>query len=213
MEASPTLRQPLRLSCLRKPPQRFEMFSTTRPWEGERERERVIWVEPQDRGSAVTSHSAPKPTDPALSLGLDNATQQAHTFAHTFAHPCSTHRRAHKILSTLLSSCPSLLWKHTPHLYVRLEVEQVDLLPVAAIEGQDIPRLREWQTGCGQRQTSGSDRGGRKMTLSSWSLYVAELLLYNTLWRCTLGTLRVLLSWQSKCSGGRFHFFHQGFWN
>lgn len=32
MEASPTLRQPLRLSCLKKPPQRLEMFSTTRPW-------------------------------------------------------------------------------------------------------------------------------------------------------------------------------------
>lgn len=32
MEASPTLKQPRRLSCLRKPPQRLEMFSTTRPW-------------------------------------------------------------------------------------------------------------------------------------------------------------------------------------
>lgn len=93
MEASPTLRQPLRLSCLRKPPQRLEMFSTTRPWEtqGQRESERERWTkrwtEPQDRGSAVTSQSAPKPTDPALSLGLDNATQQAHT--------CSTYRQAH----------------------------------------------------------------------------------------------------------------------
>lgn len=80
MEASPTLRQPLRLSCLKKPPQRFEIFSTTLPWEtqGQRERDTVIWLCPQDRGSAVTSKLAPKPTDPALSLGLDNATQHAH---------------------------------------------------------------------------------------------------------------------------------------
>lgn len=84
MEASPTLRQPLRLSCLRKPPQRFEMFSTTRPWEtqGHRDRERWTqrWTEPQDGGSAMTSQSAPKPTDPALSPRLDNATQQAHIY-------------------------------------------------------------------------------------------------------------------------------------
>lgn len=44
IEASPTLRQPLRLSCLRKPPQRFEMFSTTRPWgtQGQTERGREM---------------------------------------------------------------------------------------------------------------------------------------------------------------------------
>lgn len=57
--------------------------------ERKRERERWTkrWTRPQDRGSAVMSQSAPKPTDPALSLGLDNATQRAHT--------CSTYRQAH----------------------------------------------------------------------------------------------------------------------
>lgn len=40
-------------------------------------------LEPRDGGSAVTSRLAPKPTDPALSLGLDNATQPAHGTART----------------------------------------------------------------------------------------------------------------------------------
>lgn len=61
MEASPTLRQPLRLSCLRNPPHRFEMFSTTRPWKRDGHRgghsHRIA--------SAVMSRSAPRPSDPA----------------------------------------------------------------------------------------------------------------------------------------------------
>lgn len=73
----------------------------------------------------MTSQSAPKPTDPALSLGLDNATQQALTSTHTHTHAGNAQ-----------NPNPSLLFfshEHDPHLYIRLEVEQVDLLPVAAI--------------------------------------------------------------------------------
>lgn len=73
-----------------------------------REKEREMDRGPQDRGSAVTSHSAPKPTDPALSLGLDNATQRAHT--------CSTQRRAHartQVLSILQLSYFSLSLTHS----------------------------------------------------------------------------------------------------
>lgn len=69
--------------------------------------ERVIWLGLRDRGSAVTSQSAPKPTDPALSLGLDNATQQALTSTHT-------HRKCSK-----LEPFPNffLLWTRPSPLY------------------------------------------------------------------------------------------------
>lgn len=40
-------------------------------------------LESRDGGSAVTSRLAPKPTDPALSPELDNATQRAHGTART----------------------------------------------------------------------------------------------------------------------------------
>lgn len=91
----------------------------------------------------MTSRLAPKPTDPALSPGLDNATQRAHgnrTYANT-VHPFST-------TTTLLLLL--LLTNTRSHLYVRLEVEQVDLLPVAAVQGQDVPRLREKERHGGQ---------------------------------------------------------------
>lgn len=83
MEASPTLRQPLRLSCLRKPPQRLEMFSTTRPWERWTER----WGG-HSHGTAdqLMSQLAQKPSDPALSLRLHNTTEQAHMYIESPAH-------------------------------------------------------------------------------------------------------------------------------
>lgn len=114
MEASPTLRQPLRLNCLRKPPQRLEMFSTTRPWETQAQRrKRVIWLGPQGSGSAVTSQPAPKPTDPALSLGLDNATQQAHT--------SSTNTHKHRPPLTLNTTLTSMsVWKLKRSIFCQL---------------------------------------------------------------------------------------------
>lgn len=130
MEASPTLRQPLRLSCLRKPPQRFEMFSTTRPWETQgqeckREEEMDTEVDRVTgrRISCDVTVSTVKPTDPALSLRRDNATQQAHIYMESHV----------QILSILPIYSSLFSHKHTPHLYVCLEVEQVNLLPVAAI--------------------------------------------------------------------------------
>lgn len=55
--------------------------------------------------------------------------------------------RAHKhrppVFPTVTTLLLLLLTNTRPHLYVRLEVEQVDLLPVAAVQGQDVPRLRE----------------------------------------------------------------------
>lgn len=185
MEASPTLRQPLRLSCLRKPPQRLEMFSTTRPWGrhgGHRWSERDghgAGLEPRDGGSAVTSHLAPKPTDPALSLGLDNATQRAHGTACT------------QTLSTRFPPSPLFFFSssssqtHTPHLYVCLEVEQVDLLPVAAVQGQDVPRLRERER---ERDTAVRRRGGGREKMWWKSIRMKGFALI-----CKSGRVRTLL--------------------
>lgn len=53
--------------------------------------------------------------------------------------------------STVTTLLLLLLTNTCPHLYVRLEVEQVDLLPVAAIQGQDVPRLRERDTAVRRR--------------------------------------------------------------
>ena len=172
-EASPTLRQPLRLSCLRKPPQRLEMFSTTRPWETqgqreggrERERERKRDRErnmsrsgPQDRGSAVTSHWAPKPTDPALSLGLDNATQHSHTHA---AHTVSTSPHT-QILSIFFPlSCENTpltsmsVWKLNKSIFCQLLPSRARTFHAWKSNRQVVDRDRQaGQTGEGGRWLS-----------------------------------------------------------
>lgn len=83
---SPTPRQPRRLSFLRNPPQRFEIFSTTRPC------------------SKLQIHSAGH---------VKSQVQKKRKAARCFN-----------------------------HLNVPLKVEKVNSLPVAAVQGQNIPGLR-----------------------------------------------------------------------
>lgn len=81
------------------------------------------------------SQLAQKPSDPALSLRLHNTTQQAHMYIESPAHK-------YQFVPYTLS-----LSRNASHLYICLKVKQVNLLPVTAIQGQDIPCLRERETG------------------------------------------------------------------
>lgn len=83
--------------------------------------ERVIWLGLQDRGSAVTSQSAPKPTDPALSLGLDNATQQALTSTHTRAQEMLKTRTLRSFFSLMNTTLTSIsVWKLNKSIFCQL---------------------------------------------------------------------------------------------